>query len=170
MSGWLLKTSKTDRQPPNSDMAQIYPPVSFYFTVNITNNSSADDIAFQEVSGIHVEFPVEEVTEGGENRFKHRLPSPPKYNNLVVKRGAVVLGSPLIAWCKQTLESDFTSQLQLQDITVNLLDSTASPIMSWNFVNAYPVKYEVSNFLSQENSIVIETIEFAYQYFTRKLS
>jgi phage tail-like protein len=37
--------------------------------------------------------------------------------------------------------------------------------MSWSFVKAYPLKWSVADLKSQESSVLIETIEFAYQYF-----
>lgn len=35
----------------------------------------------------------------------------------------------------------------------------------WTFYNAYSVKYSVSDIKSQENELVIESIELAYTYF-----
>ena len=148
-------------------MSIFYPPVAFYFTASVAGFSNSSDLAFQEISGVTVEMGTEEVAEGGENRFKHKLPQPIKYQNLVLKRGAVPKGSQIIDWCKQTLESDFAKPIQPKDITVSLLDSAGNALMTWNFKNAYPVKYSVNNFNSQENNIAVETIEFTYQYFSR---
>ena len=40
------------------------------------------------------------------------------------------------------------------------------PLMFWSFENAYPIKWEVSGFNSQESSIVTETLEFTYERIT----
>jgi len=42
-------------------------------------------------------------------------------------------------------------------------DGTVS--VMWTFYNAYPVKYSVSDLKSQENELVLESIELAYTYF-----
>ena len=62
---------------------EYYPPGAFYFSVQVLGSGTAlsvltgIDASFQEASGIQAEFGVEEVTEGGENRFVHRLPRAP---------------------------------------------------------------------------------------------
>ena len=40
-----------------------------------------------EVGGLSVEVEAEEYAEGGENRFKHRMPGPVAYSNLTMKQG-----------------------------------------------------------------------------------
>ncbi len=56
-------------------MPSYYPPVGFHFRVEFESISSeSDDTRFQEVSGLNAELGVEELVEGGENRFSHRFP------------------------------------------------------------------------------------------------
>ena len=95
-----------------------YPPVSFYFSVVV----DGETMGFQEVSGISQELGFEEVTEGGENRFKHRLPTGAKYQNLVLKRGVIIADSMLAKWCIGTISNGFTTPVSTKNITVNLLD------------------------------------------------
>ena len=65
-----------------------YPPVGFHFRVEFGLDGAGDqDSRFQEVGGLSAELGTEELQEGGENRFVHRLPTLPKYGNLVLKRG-----------------------------------------------------------------------------------
>ncbi len=146
-------------------MSVYYPPVGFYFKLSFTGINSAIDYAFQEASGMSVEMGIEEVSEGGENRFKHRLPSGTKYNNLVVKRGLVTIDSMLATWCASTIISDLSNAIQPKTINVMLMDADAKPIIIWNFVNAWPVKWNFSELDAKKNDIVIESIEFSYDYF-----
>lgn len=144
-------------------MSSYYPPVGFYFKVNVIGISGQNEGSFQEVTGLSVKIGTEEVKEGGENRFVHRLPTPPKYENLVLKRG-MLLGSPLITWATTSIEQfTFTPKT----IVINLMDEKSSPIASWKFINAYPVSIKVSDFKSQDNSIVVETLELCYDYFNK---
>ena len=47
-----------------------------------------------------------------------------------------------------------------------MLKEGGDPLLTWSFVGAYPVKWSVSDFNSMENKISIESLEFAYQYYT----
>ncbi|MBI3134486.1 MAG: phage tail protein [Bacteroidetes bacterium] len=136
-------------------------PVSFYFKLSF----KGDDAAFQEVSGISKELHLEEVVGGGENRFKYRLPTIATSQNLVLKRALITSGSKLVDWCAGTMDDGFALPIETHDVTVSLLDAKGNPAMTWTFYNAYPVKYSISDFKSQENAIVIESIELAYTYF-----
>lgn len=139
---------------------RIY-PVGFYFKLSF----NGEDAAFQEVSGIGKEVSIEEVICGGENRFKYRLPTVASSQNLVLKRALMPEGSKLIDWCSACMDEGFANPVLPNDVSVYLLNAAGSTCAMWTFHKAYPVKYIVSDLQSQENSIVIETIELAYTYF-----
>ncbi|MBN3584706.1 phage tail protein [Algoriphagus aestuarii] len=148
-------------------MALFYPPTGFHFLVRfeglLLKYPAMPDFGFQEVSGLSVEIGVEEYAEGGENRFKHRMPNPVSYPNLVLKRGMAV-SSQIAKWFKDSVEG---FEFEAQDITVILLSPEKLPLQAWNFVNAWPVKWSIEGFNAMENTMMIENIEFAYQYYRR---
>lgn len=146
-------------------MAVYYPPVGFHFRVEFTLDGVQDgDVRFQEVTGLSAELGIEEVVEGGENRFAHRLPTRAKYSNLILKRG-LLTDSRLIDWCIDAIENFV---IEPTTVDVILLNENHEPVSeSYSFVRAWPVKWAVSDFKAQENSIVVETLELAYNYFTR---
>jgi phage tail-like protein len=152
---------------------EYYPPGAFYFAVYILGSGTAFslltdiDASFQEVSGIRAELGIEEVTEGGENRFVHRLPRPAKYSNLVLKRGVVTMDSVLAEWVGQTVGSGLALPILTQNLLVTLLGEDGFPRIAWLFVNAYPVKWDVAPLSSEDNKVLTETMEFAYNYFER---
>ena len=84
-----------------------YPPTGFYFKVIFSATLGMSDTSFQEVSGISSEVELEEVVEGGENRYVHRLPKSVKHPKLVLKRGIAKMTSPLVIWCRSVFEADF---------------------------------------------------------------
>lgn len=141
-----------------------YPPVGFRFSVNI-GSVSGIDASFVEVSGISAEVTTEEITEGGENRFKHRLPLHVSYSPLVLKRGVAVKDSALVSWVYSTLEQGYALPIIPKDIVVHLLSEENKPLLSWRFEGAYPLKYEISGLKSDSNAISIETIELSYRRF-----
>jgi phage tail-like protein len=145
--------------PANS----YYPPVGFYFKVNVIGITGANEGNFQEVSGLSFKLGVKEMVEGGENRFIHRFPVPAKYENLVLKRG-VLIGSPLIIWAKTCLEQ---FSFRPSTVVLNLMDENSAPIAAWKFINAYPVGIKISDFKAQENGIAVETLELSFDYFNK---
>lgn len=151
---------------------RYYPPVGFYFRVDLADPASAAlslmsdvDNAFQEVSGLSVEMETEPIAEGGENRFTHKLPKKTKYQNLVLKRGLVTSVSGFTAWCMKTMGSNLSTAIEPKNISVSLLNEKGFPSMVWLFINAYPVKVQVSDLQAMENKIAVETMEFCYQYY-----
>lgn len=151
---------------PASQTPGYYPPVGFYFKVIVQGFTGDNEGSFQEVSGLSVKMTPLEVAEGGENRFVRRLPTPPKYDNLVLKRG-MLQGSPLIQWAQNTFQL-FTFVPKL--VTVYLMSpGSTAPISVWQLANAYPVALNVSPFKAEQNNLVIETLELTYDYFTKTL-
>jgi len=146
-------------------MAGYYPPTGFHFRVEFNLSGMDDgDTRFQEVSGLTSELGIEELSEGGENRFVHRLPNGGKYSNLILNRGLFV-DSKLIDWCKDAIENFIFAPIT---INVTLLNEEHEPLAdTYSFINAWPVKWAISDFKAQENALVVETLELAYNYFTR---
>ena len=151
-------------------MADYYPPVGFYFKVEFSGiETKMNDHQFQSVSGLSVDLETEEIAEGGENRFKHKIPVRTKFPNLVLKRG-MLMDSGVIEWCKEALLNynfkpvDLTVSLLVKD-TDTLTSGNGKPLQTWNIVHAYPVKWNVGDFNAEENKLVIETLELSYNYF-----
>ena len=140
-------------------MSNYYPPLGFHFKVEFANLKS--EFEFQSVSGLTIELDTEEIAEGGENRFKHTLPVRTKFPNLVLKRG-LLTDSSLVKWCRDAIE-DFN--ITPTDVTISLLNEEHEPLMTWNVVHAYPLKWAMADFNAEESKLVIETIELAYNYF-----
>lgn len=140
-------------------MANQYPPLGFHFTVEF--NHIKGEFQFQSVSGLNMDLETEEIAEGGENRFKHKLPVRTKYPNLVLKRGLLV-NSDLVKWCREAVE-DF--DIKPADLTISMLDEEHEPLITWNVVHAWPVKWAMADLNAEESKIAIETIELTYNYF-----
>ncbi len=140
-------------------MSNYYPPLGFHFKVEFANLGS--EYQFQSVSGLNVELETEQIAEGGENRFKHKLPVSTRYPNLVLKRG-IRVDSALTKWCREALEN---FDIKPTNITISLLNENHEPLMTWNVVHAYPLKWSVSEFNAEKSQLAIESIELAYNYF-----
>ncbi|WP_300566558.1 phage tail protein [Flavobacterium sp.] len=123
------------------------------------------DYPFQEVAGLEIELKEEEITSNDENQYIHKLPSTSKHQNLVLKKGLSTFDSPLLHWCSSTIASDLSNTIETQNLLLSLLDSNGVLIKKWLFYDAYPVNYSVTGFQSVDNSIIVDSIEFAYNYF-----
>jgi phage tail-like protein len=147
-------------------MATYYPPVGFHFRVDFEGfSSNSSDIRFQSVSGINASVPnSESYQEGGENRFTHRLPQRASFENLVLKRG-MLIGSELITWFRDSLEN---FKFAPKTITVTLLNHKHDPLEIWQFYKAWPTKWNIDGIDAEKGAIVIETVDFSYQYMERR--
>lgn len=144
-------------------MPAFYPPVGFHFKVEVLGLPPNDnDARFTEVGGLGVESNTEEVPEGGENRYVQKYPTRAKYPDLVLKRG-LYAGSEVIKWVERNLGSDV---VEPKNIDVKLLGEEHMPLMTWHIVRAFPTKWSVSDLNATSNAVVIESLQFTYQYFT----
>ncbi len=142
-----------------------YPPVSFHYIVSFNGiGDKTIDMQFQSVSGLSAEINTEEYTEGGENRFSHKLPLRASYSNLILKRG-LAKDSDLIKWFTDTFE---TMVVKPVTIDISLLNEQHEPLVTWNIVHAWPNKWSVSDFDAEKSAIAIETLELNYKYFSIK--
>lgn len=171
-----------------SSAPDYYPPSGFYFRLQLGGAGGTDpvDSAFQEASGLAVEIEPETVAEGGVNSHRHQLPTPARFEDLVLKRGYVTTSHPLYAWCRETLLGEFARPIVVRTLSLQLLapkahvaqlgapasafesGGTDGPeiLQQWNFVGAWPRKWSVADFSAQRNEVLIETLQFSYRYFT----
>lgn len=145
-------------------MVDYYPPWGFYYKVEFGIGKNKNDVRFQSVSGLSVEYEYEEYKEGGENRFVHKLPVRTKYADLVLKRG-MLTDSEVIKWCLAAFRD---REFKPSDIDIILMNEKGDPLRTWSIAHAIPKKWLVSDLNANENSLVIETLELTYQYFTVK--
>lgn len=141
-----------------------YPPVGFHFKVEFVGIGNDNDIRFQSVSGLSIEYDSESFKEGGENRFEHKLPLRTKYADLSLKRG-MLTDSKVIEWCMKAFVNREFKPVQ---VNVILLNEKHEPLKRWEVIDAWPKKWSVSDLNAQENSVVIETLDLAYKYFNVK--
>ena len=139
-----------------------YPPVGFHLRVESVGIGNDNDIRFQSVGGLNIEYDLESFKEGGENRFEHKLPVRTKYPDLSLKRG-YLKDSEVIRWCLNAFQNRDFKPAQ---VNVSLLNEQHQPIKTWQIHRAWPKKWSVSDFNAQENSVVVETLELSYSHFT----
>ncbi len=141
-----------------------YPFTGFHFKASFLGlpGEKPVDVRFKNISGLSMSMNTEPLSEGGENRFQHKLPVRASYTDITLKRG-LFSNTGLYNWCKEAIEKfDFMPLTVL----ISLLDETNQPTFSWRVFNAIPVKWELSEFNADSNEVVIESIVLSYSYFT----
>ncbi|MCB0075865.1 MAG: phage tail protein [Anaerolineales bacterium] len=133
------------------------PSPTFRFRVEISGVTVS---RFSEVSGLEVQQQTEDYAEGGQNSHLHRLPTRFKYSDLILKRGIAEDGKPLWEWLEKALSGEITPH----DVTVNLYDAEGkSALRTWNFADAYPIKWSATALAAETSAIAIETLSLAHQ-------
>ncbi|MEL6452335.1 MAG: phage tail protein [Pseudomonadota bacterium] len=140
-------------------MRQAYPPVAFSFAVWIAG-APAVDAGFSEVSGLTTEWEVAEIREGGVPT-PHQVPSRAKVGPLVLSRGIMLASSPLFDWCTEVMESVLVKPIAPRDIAVALLGPMGEPVIAWNVVRAWPIRWTIEPFKADTSEVAMEKIEFA---------
>ncbi len=137
------------------------PPLAFRFAVIFLIGGLVPnplDIRFQKVSGLSAKIQTQDLVEGGENRYTHRLPTRVGYGNLVLQRGFVI-GSPLNIEFNVAM-SDFA--FLPSNVIVTLLSASGIPLSAWLFLKAYPVSWSTAELSADSEQVVIDTMELAY--------
>lgn len=122
---------------------------------------------FMEVSGLEVTVEVEELTEGGENSFVHKLPGRMSWPNLVLKRG-ITQNDALLAWLGKSSGEQFaanSNSLKRSTAAITLMGVSGKRLRAWDFDGAYPVKWRGPTFAAESTDMAVEELEIVHNGF-----
>jgi phage tail-like protein len=122
---------------------------------------------FMECKGLVVELEIEEIQEGGENQFVHKLPKGLKWPNITLKRG-VTETNDLFEWMEESSGIKFSangSRLRRRTGRVSLVNAAGETLRTWEFDGAIPVKWTGPEFNASTNAVATETLEIAHHGF-----
>ena len=138
---------------------RIDPYVNFNFLVEIDGITRA---AFHQVSGFDSTIDVIEHREGGDNTTPRKLPGMTKHSNIVLKWG-MTDDAQLYDWHREAVRGN----VQRKNGSIVLLDRRGQEVARWNFVSAWPAKWDGPDFNAEGNDVAIETLELAHEGITR---
>lgn len=134
---------------------------SFRFVVTVDNIEAG---AFTECTMPTLQVDTEEIKEGGQNTYSHKLPVRVLVSSQsVTLRRGITRNDTLLNWYLQVMHGDIKNATRV--VTVIVFDSMARPIAIWTFNNAYPVKWGGLSLKSGDSVVAVEEIEFAYHSF-----
>jgi len=120
--------------------------------------------AFTEVAGLSVQIDTEELAEGGQNQYTHKLPGRMKWPNLVLKRGITDTDSLFewIAKCSGEGLDSANSKVERHHGSVKLLDTAGKTVRKWDFEDAYPVKWTGPKLAVASKDLATEELEVCH--------
>jgi phage tail-like protein len=122
---------------------------------------------FMEVSGLELTVGVEEIQEGGENSFVHKLPGRMTWPNLTLKRG-ITQNDALIKWVNKSSGEQFAAngnKLTRSTAAITLIGPGGKRLRAWNFDGAFPVKWTGPSFAVTADDMAVEELEIAHHGF-----
>jgi phage tail-like protein len=140
-------------------MAQRDDPYSqFNFLIEIDGVVKG---GFSECSGLTTDTNVIDYREGNEKQLTaRRLPGLMKYNNIVLKRGYTADKS-LWQWRKQVIDGQVPTSRTTGSII--LLDDARNRVLTWNFREGWPCKWEGPALNAKTSEVAIETLEICHE-------
>ena len=138
---------------------RVDPYGNFNFLVEIDGITRA---AFHEVSGFDSTIDVVEHREGGENTTVRKRPGMTKHSNIVLKWG-LADDTDLYDWHRDAVNG----KVQRRNGSIVLLDRQGQERMRWNFVNAWPSKWDGPDFNAEGTEVALELLEIAHERIER---
>jgi phage tail-like protein len=140
---------------------RVDPFGAFNFLVEIEGIAQA---SFTECTGLGSTTEVIEHREGGDNTTVRKLLGTTKYTDITLKWG-VTSSTELWDWRQRII--DGTVDRKHGSIVVVRLGDRTTELARWNFVRAWPTKWEGPSFNAKGNDIAIDTLVLAHEGITR---
>lgn len=134
---------------------RVDPYLNYNFLVEIDGITQA---AFKECSGLDSTTEPVQYRQGGENNTIRKLPGKTTYSDIVLKRG-LTDSDEIWKWRKTVIDG----KAERKNGSIILLDTTGEEKVRWNFVSAWPTKWEGPSFDANANDIAIETLTIAHE-------
>ena len=136
-----------------ADPGQIQPlggdlPIAAAFEFIVDNHTVG---IFRQISGLGVELEFEEIVEGGQNGFVHKLPGRMKWSPITFKRGLTQTDN-LFKWFWDCSGQGFAAKgNKVERSTASIVARAYAAgggrkLRSWDLVDAFPVSWKGPDF------------------------
>ena len=140
--------------------ARVDPYRNFNFLVELDGIAQA---SFTECSGLEATTEVIETREGGDNVTVRKLPGKTTYADISLKWG-LTDSDELWQWRQSVIQGTF----QRKNGSIVIYDLTNKrEVVRWNFVNAWPSKWDGPALSARGSEVAIETLVLAHEGITR---
>jgi phage tail-like protein len=124
--------------------------------------------AFTEVSGLAVQIDVEELAEGGQNAYTHKLLGRMKWPNITFKRGLTDTDK-LFTWLLKYSGSGLTgagNTIVEETGSIVVYDQKGKPFRTWTLTGVKPVRWTGPKLAASSRDLAIEELEVCHSGFT----
>jgi phage tail-like protein len=139
---------------------RVDPYRNFNFLVELDGIAQA---SFIECSGMGNTTEIIETRDGGDNTTVRKLPGKTTHADITLK-GGVTASIEMWTWRQTVIDGTFARKNG--SIVVYDLKNQAE-VARWNFVNAWPTKWEGSMLTAKGTDIAVDTLVLAHEGITR---
>ena len=136
--------------------ARVDPYRNFNFLVELDGVAQA---SFQECNGLEATTEVIETREGGDNTTVRKLPGKTTYSDITLKWG-LTDSAELWTWRNQVIQGDVkrkNGSIVMYDLQNN------REVVRYNFVNAWPTKWDGPSLNARGSEVAVETLVLAHE-------
>lgn len=134
---------------------------SFRFRVEIDGITQA---GFNECSFSDTSTEVVEYREGTDPTHARKLSGQTKYGNVTLKWG-ITDSMELSDWYQTIVEVGALDNRK--NISITLIDEAGGDKARWELTEAWPTKYDPTDFSAKGNDVAIETLEIVTESYKR---
>jgi phage tail-like protein len=139
----------------------LWPLPKFYFRVSFGPGAQA--VSFQEISGLDVDVQAIEYRHGDNPQFSTiKMPGIAKTGSVTMKKGIFASDNKFWDWYNAIK----MNTIDRKTVTIELLDETGSPTMTWTLSNAWPTKITGTDLKSDGNEVAVEMLELSHEGLT----
>lgn len=132
---------------------------NFRFRVEIEGIQQA---GFSDATGFDSTIDVVEYRVGTDPTHARKLSGLTKYGNITLKWGQTD-SMELYGWHKEAANGN----VQRKNLSIIVVDEAGNDKGRWDFVGAWPTKYDAPDFNAKGNEIAIESMEIVHEGMTR---
>ncbi len=142
---------------------RVDPFRNFNFLVELDGMSVAV-ASFTDCTGLGSTTEIIETREGGDNTTVKKLPGKTTYGDITLKWG-LTASRDLWNWRQQIVDGNVVRK----NGSIVVFDLTNhTEVARWNFVRAWPARWEGPAFNAKGSEIAIDTLVLAHEGITRK--
>ena len=123
-----------------------------------------EEAGFSEVSFADTTTDPVEYREGNEPPRFRKLSGLTKYGNITLKWG-ITDSMKLYEWRQRVI--DLGAEGERKDVSSVLIDEAGNDKARWEIEEAWPSKYDPTDFSAKGNEVAIETLELVHEGFKR---
>jgi phage tail-like protein len=114
--------------------------------------------SFQQVTGFDSSIDLIEHREGGDNSTVRKIPGRATFSNIQLRWG-MTDELELYQWHRNVLNG----VSDRRNGSIVMLDRQRQEVARWNFVRAWPVRYDGPDANAEQSDIAIEAVELAHE-------